>query len=176
MNRYLFIILVASSLGGYAQKLSSYQSNVMFFSKAAIEDIKAVNGKSSSIFNASSGEIVFSIPIKEFEFDKSLMKQHFNEKYMDSDKFPKATFAGKISGYDASITGEQNAVANGKLTIHGVEREVQIPGTLEWTGGKVVVKSIFKVKLQDHKIKIPKMLWQNIAEEVEVTVEFNYQP
>ncbi|MFM8833809.1 MAG: YceI family protein, partial [Cytophagales bacterium] len=62
------------------------------------------------------------------------------------------------------------------LTIHGVEREVEIPGTLEWGGGKIIANSIFNVKLQDHKIKIPKLLWQKIAEEVEVTVEFNYQP
>lgn len=175
MKKYL-VIFVLCSLGCSAQKLSSVQSTVMFFSKAAIEDIKAVNRQSSSIFDVVAGEIVFSIPIKEFEFDKSLMKQHFNEKYMDSDKFPKATFAGKISGYDAGLTGEQKALAKGKLTIHGVEREVQIPGTLEWASGKVLAKSVFKVKLQDHKIKVPKILWKNIAEEVEVTIEFNYQP
>lgn len=175
MKNYL-IVLVFCSLECHAQKVTSNRSKVIFFSNAAIEDIKAVNEKSISIFNIGTGEIVFSIPIKEFQFDKSLMKQHFNEKYMDSDKFPKATFAGSISGYDVGQSGEQKVIAKGRLTIHGVEREVEIPGTLEWGGGKIIANSIFNVKLQDYKIKIPKLLWQKIAEEVEVTVEFNYQP
>lgn len=172
----LLLILFVWSLDCEAQKLVSNQSQVRFFSKAAIEDIKAENSKSASIFNVGTGDIVFSIPIKDFEFDKSLMKQHFNEKYMDSDKFPKASFSGKVFGYDPAATGEQKTIAKGKLSIHGIERDVEIPGTLEWTGDKLVARSVFKVKLQDHKIKIPKMLWQNIAEDVEVTIEFNYQP
>lgn len=160
---------------GCAQKYSIDRSFVKFFSDAAVEDITAENSKSSSIFNEVTGEVVFSIPIKEFEFEKSLMKQHFNEKYMESDQFPKAMFQGKINGFQANATGEQKATAKGKLTIHGVEQDVEIPGTILKANNSILMKSKFIVKLADYKIKIPQLLWKNIAEEVEVTVEFNYK-
>ncbi len=86
-----------------AQKMTAEKTFVSFFSKASIEDIKAENTKSISIFNSETMDIVFSIPIKEFEFDKALMKEHFNEKYLESEKFPKGTFSGKVSGFSKSL-------------------------------------------------------------------------
>lgn len=159
-----------------AQKYLAEKSFVSFFSDAQIEDITAKNNKSSSIFDSASGEIVFSIPIKDFVFAKSLMKEHFNEKYMESDKFPKSTFQGKIIGFDSVATGEQQVVASGKLTIHGESRQVAIPGTIEVNEGSLTMKAKFLVKLEDYKISIPQLLWQNIAEQVEVTIEFTYKP
>jgi len=173
---FLIMVGVIVAFLAHAQKFTSDKTFVKFFSSAAIEDITAENTKSSSIFNQATGDVVFSIPIKEFEFDKSLMKEHFNEKYMETEQFPKATFQGKISGYQPSVTGEQKATAVGKLTIHGVTQDVQIPGTIVNANGALTMKAKFKVKLEDYKIKIPQLLWKNIAEEVEVTVEFNYKP
>jgi polyisoprenoid-binding protein YceI len=158
------------------QKYVIEKSYVSFFSHAAIEDIKADNKKVSSIFNVATGEVVFSIPINEFQFAKSLMQEHFNEKYMESDKYPKATFQGKVSAFDLQVNGQQQAKATGKLTIHGVTRDVEIPGTLEKQGDKLAMKSKFVVKLADYKITIPQLLWKNIAEQVEVTVDFLYKP
>lgn len=173
------ILLCFSALMFYgvssAQKFTTEKSKVTFFSSAAIEDITAENSKAASIYNHETSEVAFSIPIKEFEFEKSLMKEHFNEKYMDTEKYPKATFQGKFSGF-GSGTGVQSVQAKGKLTIHGITREVDIPGTMEWVDGKINAKAMFKIKLEDYKIKIPQLLWQNIAEEVEVTVEFTYKP
>jgi len=158
-----------------AQKFTTDKSYVKFYSHATIEDIAAENTKASSIFNETNGDVVFSIPIKEFEFEKSLMKEHFNEKYMETEQYPKATFSGKITGYQSTVTGEQKATAVGKLIIHGITQEVQIPGTIEKVNGALKLKSKFMVKLVDYKIKIPQLLWKNIAEEVEVTVEFSYK-
>ncbi len=172
---FLIMIGLVGTYFTYAQKFTADKTYVKFFSDAAIEDIAAENSKSSSIFNQETGEVVFSIPIKEFEFAKSLMKEHFNEKYMETEQFPKTTFQGKISGYQSGTTGEQKAVASGKLTIHGVTRDVEIPGTMVFANGQLSMKSKFMVKLADYKIKIPQLLWQNIAEEVEVTIEFNYK-
>src|SRR5258708_3817109 len=93
----LAFLSVASSFVCLAQKFSVEKSYVKFFSDASIEDITADNTKASSIFNEATGEVVFAIPIQEFQFAKSLMKEHFNEKYLESEKFPKATFQGKIS-------------------------------------------------------------------------------
>ncbi len=152
------------------------ESQVSFYSHAPIEDITAVNKKTAAIFNAATSEIVFSVPIKEFDFAKSLMKEHFNEKYMETEKFPKATFQGKLEGFDGGKTGEQTVRAIGKLTIHGVERDISESGTVEVKGKNMVMKSKFKVKLEDYQIVRPQLLWQNIAEEVEVTLDFVFKP
>ena len=104
------------------------------------------------------------------------MKEHFNETYLESEKYPKALFQGKLSGYNSQFVVEQQVTAIGKLTIHGVTREVQILGVFVTMDGKLIAKSKFIIHLRDYKIKIPKLLWQNIAEDVEVTVEFIYKP
>ena len=169
------ILLLLFSLTVAAQKFSLEKSSVSFFSDETVEDIVAENTKTAAIFNISTGEVVFSIPIKDFEFDKSLMKEHFNEKYMESEKFPKATFQGALSGFQKEIQGPQNSKAKGKLIIHGVPREVEITGTIEFTNTQVLMKSKFNIKLEDYKIKIPQLLWQNITEVVEVTVDFTFK-
>lgn len=174
----ILLFLTAFALlapAAFSQRYTVEESFVSFFSDAAIEDIKADNTKSSSIFNVETGEIAFSIPIREFEFEKNLMKQHFNEKYMETEKYPSSTFAGKITGYKKEINSEQQSVAKGKLTIHGVTRQVEVPGTVQFSGDKIFAKSKFIVKLADYKVKIPQLLWQNIAEEVEVTIDFTFK-
>jgi polyisoprenoid-binding protein YceI len=95
---------------------------------------------------------------------------------METEKFPKATFQGKLVGVKAGAPGEQKVRAVGKLNIHGVTRDIDVPGTAEFNGGKLVTKSKFKVRLEDYSIKIPTLVWQNIAEEVEVRVDFTYKP
>jgi hypothetical protein len=177
MKKLLFItiaVLLAYNL--QAQRFTSEQGKITFFSDAAIEDIEAENGMVGSLFNAASGELVYIVKIKDFKFDKSLMREHFNEKYMETEKFPKSTFQGRITGFKTSVAGEQKVKATGKMTIHGVIRDVDIPGTIEFVNGKALMKSKFIVKLQDYNIKIPKLVWQNIAEQIEVKVEFTYKP
>ena len=164
---------ITSAIG---QKYSVEKSYVKFFSDAVLEDITADNKKAVGIFNSSTGEIVFSIPISEFQFAKSLMQEHFNERYMESDKYPKATFQGKIQGFDTNAKEPQSAKATGKLTIHGVTRDMDIPGTIEREKDKLLFKTKFMVKLEDYKIEIPQLVWQNIAEQVEVTAEFTFKP
>ena len=176
MKRILVIALLGITLQGFSQKYTAEKSFISFFSDGAIEDIAAENLKAATLFNTSTGDIVFSIPIEEFAFDKSLMKEHFNEKYMETEKFPKATFQGKVVGFQMDKKGEQQATASGKLTMHGITHDVEIPGTVEVVDGKILLKSKFVVKLADYKIEIPKLLWQNIAEQVEVKVEFTYKP
>ena len=172
----VLISLVFLGSKAWSQKYTAEESKVTFFSAAAIEDITANNTKSSSIFNAATGDIAFSIPINEFEFEKSLMREHFNEKYMDSEKYPKSTFQGKIEGFDNGVTTVQQVSAKGKLTIHGRTQDIDVPGTIEKQGDKLRMKSKFIVRLEDYKIKIPTLMWQNIAEQVEVTIDFTFKP
>jgi polyisoprenoid-binding protein YceI len=172
----LFLLLFFAYLPANSQKYSLEKSSVSFFSEAPIENITAQNSKTSSLLNATSGEVVFSIPIKEFKFDKSLMQEHFNDKYMESDRYPKAIFQGKFLNLNLDGKGEQNVRALGKLTMHGVTREIDVPGTVEIASNLLLARATFLVKLKDYKIKVPQLLWNNIAQEVKITVEFTYKP
>jgi len=169
------LLLLGAITNVSAQKFISDKSNIGFFSEAPIENIKAENDLATSIFDVGTGEIVFGVPIKGFTFRKSLMQKHFNENYLESDKHPKATFSGKMTKFDLSGT-KQVATAIGALTIHGKTRDVTITGNLQKKGDKVIIEAVFPVKLKDHNIKIPKLLFSNIAEIVEVTVRFEYKP
>lgn len=163
------------ALEGTAQKYVAEKSVITFFSDALLEDITATNTKSASLFNLQSGDMAFSVPIREFQFEKKLMQEHFNEKYMESDKYPKATFSGKLINFNATLQTEQPVKAKGKLTLHGVTREVEFSGTAR-AGDRIAMKSKFMIKLADYNIKIPQLVFQNIAEEVEVSVEITYKP
>lgn len=169
-------VILSAVISGAGQKFTTEKGQITFFSDATIEDIKAVNNVIGSLFNAGTGDVVFIAKIRDFEFDKSLMREHFNEKYLESEKYPKATFQGKVVGYNHGVTAEQKVKAIGKLMIHGVTREVEVPGTMQIVNNKLLLKAKFKVKLADYNVKIPTIVWQNIAEEVEVTVDFIYKP
>lgn len=173
---FAFIVLLLAGQATLAQKYSAEKAFISFFSDAAIEDITAENTKASTIFNSATGDLVFSVPIKDFRFAKSLMQEHFNEKYMESEKYPKSTFQGKLVGYDMKKGGPQDVRAQGKLTIHGVTKEIDVPGTFAVEGKKLTMKSKFMVKVADYEITIPQLLFQNIAEQVEVTIDFVYKP
>jgi hypothetical protein len=169
----LILLLGYSS---FAQKFSAERGEISFFSDGIVEDIEAKNGQVGSLLDAGNGEVVFIAKIRDFVFPKSLMREHFNEKYMETEKFPKATFQGKLVGFKPGLTGEQKVRAVGKLNMHGVTRDIDVPGTVEFAGNKVVARTKFKVRLEDYSIKIPTVVWQNIAEEVEVRVDFTYKP
>jgi len=170
----LVIILFFMPFLVNAQKFISDSSYIKFFSSAPIEDITAENESSKSVIDLTSGDLVFSIKIKDFNFKKSLMQEHFNENYLESDKYPKSTFKGKITGWEDK-EGKQEVEAKGELSIHGITQPVTLQGTFEKTGDVIEVNSVFKVKLVDYKIKIPKAVFYNIAEVIEVTVKFNYK-
>jgi YceI-like domain len=152
------------------------RSRITFFSDGVVEDIRANNGSVTSIFDVTKKEIAFLLKVKDFQFDKKLMQVHFNEKYLEAEKFPKSTFVGQVTGYDTDKSGSQKVTASGKLFIHGVTREVQIPGTIEKKGRNLMLRSKFMIKLADYKISIPQIIWQNVAEEVEVDIDFMYTP
>jgi len=177
MVRILLLALVLSPFTVVSQKrYFTEKSLITFFSKGVVEDISAVNAKVTSILDLVNGEVAYLLNPKDFQFDKKLMQIHFNEKYMESEKFPRSTFKGRIVGLNAASSTLQNVRAVGKLTIHGVTRDIDVPGTLHVQGNNVSLKSKFMLKLADYNIKIPQIVWQNIAQQVEVTVDFLYRP
>ena len=175
MIRILLLVFVLSPFSGSSQKrYFTEKAFISFFSEGVIEDITAANTKVTSILDLVNGEIAYLLSPKDFQFDKKLMQVHFNEKYMESEKYPRSSFKGKIVGYNDSSTELQNVKAVGKLTIHGVTKEINVPGTLQIQGKTVALRSKFNVRLEDYNITVPQIVWQNIAQEVEVTVHFLY--
>ena len=173
-KNFCWILFSVIALTASAQRFVVDTSTITFFSDAAIEDIEATNKKATGIFDAGSNNIAFSIPINQFQFERKLMQQHFNEKYMESEKFPTSTFSGAVQGYNPEEKGTQEVVAKGKLKIHGVTKQVEIKGTIN-QGTSMEMNAKFIVVLKDYKVKIPQLLWQNIAEQVEVTVQFTFK-
>lgn len=170
----LCLYLSIMSSESFAQKYKSDSSYVHFFSDAPMEDIEATNLNGQSAFDFETGEIVFSIPISSFEFEKSLMQEHFNENYLESDKYPKATFTGKLRGFSKSIKKKQKATADGTMTIHGVEQQISVEGELLVNDAIAKIECQFPIKLEEYEVKIPKVVFYNIAEVVDVTVNFKY--
>lgn len=181
MKKIILIIatIAFASTSVMAQKWFTRSAHITFFSSAPMENIEANNYQGTSIINTETGDMAFSLLIKGFEFDKALMQEHFNEKYMHSDKFPKSTFEGKITNADAvnfDKDGEYDVIVEGDLTIHGVKRHVKQSGIITVKGGKIIAEAKFPVRLSDYDVKILGIHKRNISEVVEVTVKAEYEP
>ena len=153
--------------------------HVNFFSSTKMEDIKADNDKVTSIVNVTTGEIEFSLLINAFQFEKALMQEHFNENYMESSKYPKSTYKGKITNLDSinfGADGSYPAEVTGDLTIHGVSQTITTRGTINVNKGKLSIASHFMLSPADFKIEIPNLVKDNIAREIKVTVANSYEP
>lgn len=176
LKKLFLLIIVLSFQIGKAQLYRQESSSISFFSNAPMEDIYAESKKCISAIDDSKKSIVFIMKPKNFVFKNPLMQEHFNENYMESEKYPKATFSGSISGnYDLKTDGIYPVTVNGKLKIHGVEKQREITGKIIVKDGKVSVESKFAVKLEEHGIKIPSMMTKKIAEIVEISLNVNYK-
>lgn len=150
---------------------------ISLYSSAPIEDISAVSGKGVSVFDASTGDLAFSVEIRSFHFEKSLMEEHFNSDYMESDKYPRAVFKGKINEtIRLSQDGSFPVTVTGMLTVHGVTQKRTISGTMKISGGTVSLASQFMVRCADHHIDIPTIVFHHIAESIRVNVSAVYSP
>src|SRR6478609_604825 len=175
----LFCCVLALSSAFAQDRYFTKTGQVQFFSATPMENIEANNTAASSVFDARSGKMEFAVLMKAFKFEKALMEEHFNENYVESGKFPKASFAGAITNLDAvdfKKNGTYKVNVKGNLTIHGVTKEVEAPGTITVENGKVKANSVFNVTPEDYKIEIPKLVREKIAKQVKVTVNMDYQP
>lgn len=174
---FLFMVLVAASAAN-AQDYLTRNGNVSFFSHTSMEDIKALNTEAVSTLNSSTGDIEFRIAIKSFHFAKAAMEEHFNdENYMNSEKFPKASFKGKIENISAvnfTKNGTYNVTVEGSLTIKDVTKTVSVPGTVTIKDGKVIALATFKVKRKDYNVMGQSFAQSKIADEIEISVNCEY--
>lgn len=170
----LILMLICTAVSAVAQKYMSDQTSIRFYSSAPVEDIDATNISAKSVIDSETGKFAFSVPSNQFMFKKKLMQQHFNENYMESEKYPKSTFTGIVKKWKPQV-GDQDVTAEGELTIHGVTNTVSIAAQLNQKDNRIIVDSTFPIALAAYKIKIPKALFYNIADTVEVTVHFEYE-
>lgn len=172
------VILLAFNCASAQNTLYSIKnSEFSLYSKAPLEDIEAVNTQARSIINIASKEMVVRIPITQFQFRNRLMQQHFNENYMESEKYPFAEFKGKINeALDFSKAGVYTVSASGILNIHGIPQERTITGKLIIGNNALSLDTRFDVMLKDHKIDIPKLVFNKIAEKIAVSASINYIP
>lgn len=178
MKPLFFILCYFLSLAVHAQDIyTSKNASVSFFSSTVMEDIEGKSNTASSVIDLKSKNIIFKVANTSFQFKKKLMQEHFNENYMESDKYQFSTFKGKITDdADLSKDGIYNVTIEGNLDLHGVVKPYQSKATLTVTKGLITAKTVFKVKIEDHQIKVPTIVFKNIAEFVEVRVSAVYQP
>jgi polyisoprenoid-binding protein YceI len=162
----------------FGQKLIDRSAYAHFYSSTPVEDIEAVNNQAMGVVDMASGQVAVSMNMVDFVFEKSLMQEHFNENYVESDKYPKATFTGTIDGFQAEEVKEaQDSVTytvRGNMTIHGQTNEITAAVSFIGDKKKLTATTLLVIALEDYDIDIPKVVLLNIAEEVEVTARFSF--
>jgi len=172
----IFLLLVSHQLLGQSN-FSTKTGKISFFSSTPLEDIRAVSERTQAVFVSHNGNLAFQVPIRSFSFAKGLMQEHFNENYMESDKYPYAKFRGNIQQkIDYTKDGEYAVTANGVLNVHGVDQQRAIPGKLIVKDGKIRMVSSFDVACVDHKIKIPTLVITKVAEVIKVSIDATLSP
>ena len=173
----LFLLSIVLTVN--AQKYMTKNGFIGFFSHTPMEDIKGDNNQAAGVLDISTGELVFQALIKSFHFDRALMEEHFNENYMESDKFPKSSFKGKItniSSVNFSKNGIYDVTVEGDLVIHDVTNKITASGTIEVIAGGINANSKFKIVPEEYKINIPGVVRDKIAKDLEVTVSMKLTP
>ncbi|HMW38250.1 MAG: YceI family protein [Saprospiraceae bacterium] len=174
MNK-LIILCVALILvqGVNGQRFMSKNAYVKFYSYTPLEKIEAVNNTAACVIDVATGNVELSALNTSFQFKKALMQQHFNENYMESSKFPKARFKGKIidmSKVSFDKPGTYKVDVAGELNMHGVSKPVTVPAVLTVKDNTTIMgEAKFNIKPVDYEVKIPSLVKDNIAKEIEVT-------
>jgi hypothetical protein len=182
MKKLMFFLMVLSSLlRGNAQDTLWFTrtGHIYFISHTDIIDIDANNYQTGSFLNTRSGELAFTLLMKSFQFTLPLAEEHFNENYVEAEKFPKASFKGKILDFDPLKLVEDvdyKVVVAGDLTIHGITSAVKEQGVLRKSGSEITATSKFSILLDTYKIKVPDIVADRVAKEIPININMKYQP
>lgn len=175
----LAIILIFVLQTSFGQlRYFTKNGNVSFQAGTALEDIDGANKSTTSVFDAITGQLEFALLVKGFEFKSALMMEHFNENYLESNKYPKSVFKGKIVNIDKvnfKKTGEYPVTVKGTLEIHGVAKEIETSGIFKVLNDETVTSTAaFNVTLEDYKIAIPGLVKDKISKTAKITVYCSY--
>ena len=178
MNKLLPLFFLFISFADFDTKQNQFiarQGQISFFSYTSVENIEAKNNQVLSILDVEKQEIAISMLMRAFVFKKDLMYEHFNESYIESDIYPKANFEGKIIDFDTNAK-TQTKIIRGKLTIHGITKEIDIKSTIKNNDENYTISGEFNAQVKDFQIKIPPILSSNIAKTIAIHFNFQYQP
>ncbi len=178
MNKILPLFLLLTFLTNKETNKNQFiarQGQVSFFSYASVENIEAQNNQVLSILDIKNKKIAVSMLMRAFVFKKDLMYEHFNESYIESDIYPKATFEGDILDFDTSLSN-QTKIIRGTLTIHGKSKNIDIKTKIEKKAKTFILSGEYNVLVKDFDIKIPPILTSNIAKIINIKFRFQYQP
>jgi hypothetical protein len=174
----LVSILITSFVNGQ-ERFFTKTGHISFYSKTKLEDIEAHNRNVTCVLDTKTGNVQFAVLMKGFEFKKALMQEHFNESYIESDKYPKGEFKGQVinnAGIDYTKPGTYPAKVKGRLTIHGQTKDIEADGTLTVKEGKISATSEFQVAIADYNISVPALVKDNISKVITVKVSCVLEP
>jgi len=161
MKRIVLIVLLICSTVASAQQYLTREARLSFDAGSPLEDIEAFTESGSAVFDASSGKIGVQVLMTSFQFKRALMQEHFNENYVESEKFPKASFKGTYS--EGKVTGE--------LSIHGVTKEISVPATLREDNENFVLTTAFDIILAEYNVEIPSAVTDKISKAASIQVQ-----
>ena len=173
------ILFTLIAVSASSQKYFTKGGNVTFESDAPIERIEAFNDKALCVWDTETAAVQVSVLIKSFRFDKALMQEHFNENYLESEKYPKAIFKGTITNMDkidVATDGNYTGMVEGELTMHGVTNPIATEANLIVSGSDIKCLSTFDIEVADYEIKIPNLVKDNIAKVVKVMIDMDLKP
>lgn len=176
---FFFSFVLFVTVAGAQDRYFTKTGKINFTSRAPMEDIEGKNKTVTAVLDTRSGALQFSVQMKSFEFEKALMQQHFNENYVESDKYPDAVFKGVLTNNAAvnySKDGTYNVNVKGKLTLHNVTKDVDVPGTIKVNGGKIEATSVFNILLSDYRIAIPSAVKEKVSNSIRIIVETKLDP
>lgn len=175
---FLVAALLLSTTFLFAQKkYFTRNGRISFEASTSLEDVEAINNAAASVFEVATGQIEFAVLIKGFEFKKALMQEHFNENYMESDKYPKTVFKGKILDIDKvnfEKDGSYLVTVKGILDMHGTKKEMEASGTLKVSGETVYANAGFTLAVADYNIVIPSLVKDKISKTVSIKLDCIY--
>ena len=174
-----FLLLISHGGLRAQDKYFTKKGKVYFNASAKMEKVEATNRSAISVIDTKTGNIQFAVLLKGFEFEKALMQEHFNENYVESDKYPKAEFSGLVlnnADIPYSQEGNYTAKVKGKLTLHGQTKEVQAEGKITVKNGSLTLNAEFIILLSDFKIDIPNLVKDNISNDTKISVDCLMEP
>lgn len=174
----LCMLLLFVTTAVSAQKLIDKKGKITFeASEKTFEPVKATNGSVTAILNTETGEMASLALMKGFRFKNSLMEEHFNENYIESETYPKAKFRGKLLDFDYSNLGENttSVTVDGKIELRGKEKQIKTTLNIKKSNGSIIMQGSFKVAPADFDIEIPSIVKKKIANEIIIYLDFNLQ-
>lgn len=179
MNKKLLLLFITILCLSFVPKANQTyierQGKITFFSYTPVENIQATNNQALSIFDADSKQIVVEILMRAFSFKKSLMYEHFNESYIESDLYPRAFLKAEVVDFDPSLDS-QTRIIKGDFTMRGISKPIEIKVNITKSNNGFQFQGELEVKIDDHEIKVPKVLAANIAKKIQVSFNFQFEP